>query len=613
MKKFNKIINNLSNFKKRAIISFFDSFLILASIYISLVLRYESTNIYFSNNIYLFIIGFLLFFLLSYLIKINLQTIRFFNLSNIIFLSKVVFFFTLIFFCITFFLNFPNSPRSIPLFVGPIFFLLFIISRLFIRFLVLENRNKNSKLPILIYGAGSTGIYFFEQFYNKYQIIGFIDDDPTKWGRIINSLKVYAYNDLKKIIYKRKIKEIIIAIPNLNFNSRKIFQQKLNDYSIKINFTKMDYDQNLGINKPNIDSIRLYDLIDRDLKVDYKLNNKFKDKVIFISGAGGSIGSELSRQLLMSDPKILYLVDMNELNLFNLSKQLDAIKNQYEIKTILYFKLINLIDVFHITSFFESINKENLKIDYIFHCAAYKHVDLVENNKIYSLKNNMLSTINLVKLAEKYHTKKFVLISSDKAVRPKSLMGKSKLLAEQYVLKFGKINKFTNFTIVRFGNVLGSSGSVIPIFNNQIKNGGPITVTDPNVTRFFMTIEEASYLVLQSSIISKKSEVFLINMGNPIKVIDIARRLLSLHGLVEKNEKNLNGIEIKITGLKKGEKLHEELLIDKDSLKTSNKNLLIASEKEIINLKIQDFENVLNELFKTNSENIFMKKLDELI
>lgn len=613
MKNLNKILNNISNFKKRVIISFFDSFLILASIYISLVLRYESTNIYFSNNIYLFIIGFLLFFSLSYLIKINLQTIRFFNLSNIIFLSKVVFFFTLIFFFIIFFFNFPNSPRSIPLFVGPIFFLIFIISRLSIRFLILENKNKNSKLPILIYGAGSTGIYFFERFYDKFQIIGFVDDDPTKWGRIINSLKVYAYNDLKEIIYKRKIKEIIIAIPNLNFNSRRIFQQKLKDYSIKINFTKMDYDQNLGKNSLNIDSIRLYDLIDRDLKVDFKLNNKFKDKVIFISGAGGSIGSELSRQLLMSDPKILYLVDMSELSLFNLSKQIETIKKQFKIKTILHFKLINLIDVFHVTSFFESINKENLYIDYIFHCAAYKHVDLVENNKIYSFKNNMLSTINLVKLAEKFHTKKFVLISSDKAVRPKSLMGKSKLLAEQYVLKFSKINKFTNFTIVRFGNVLGSSGSVIPIFNNQIKNGGPITVTDPNATRFFMTIEEASYLVLQSSIISKKSEVFLINMGNPIKVIDIARRLLTLHGLVEKNEKNLNGIEIKITGLKKGEKIHEELLIDKDSLKTSNENLLIASEKEIINLDIQDFENTLSELFKTNSENILIKRLDELI
>ena len=194
------------------IISFFDSFLLLVSIYISLVLRYESINIYFSNNIYLFIIGFLLFFSLSYLIKINLQTIRFFNLSNIIFLSKVVFFFTLIFFCITFLFNFPNSPRSIPLFVGPIFFLLFIISRLFLRFLILENKNKNSKLPILIYGAGSTGIYFFQQFHSKYQIIGFIDDDPTKWGRIINSLKVYAYNDLKEIIYKRKIKEIYCNI-----------------------------------------------------------------------------------------------------------------------------------------------------------------------------------------------------------------------------------------------------------------------------------------------------------------------------------------------------------------------------------------------------------------
>lgn len=613
MKKFNKILNNISNFKKRAIITFFDSFLILVSIYISLLLRYESTNIYFYDNIYLFLIGFLLFFSLSYLIKINLQTIRFFNLSNIIFLSKAVFFFTLLFFCITYLINFSNSPRSIPLIVGPIFFLLFIISRLFIKFLILENKNNNSKLPILIYGAGSTGIYFFEQFHKKYQIIGFVDDDPSKWGRVINSLKVYSFKNLKDIIHKKNINEIIIAIPNLTFESRKLFQKKLKDFSVKINFTKMDYDQNLGKNKPNIDSIRLYDLIDRDLKLDYKLNNKFKDKVILVSGSGGSIGSEISRQLLLSHPKKLYLVDMSELNQFNLSKNLETIKSQYNIDTLLCYKLINLIDDFHLNSFFESLEREKIFIDYIFHCAAYKHVDLVENNKIYSFKNNMLSTINLVKLAEKFKTTKFVLISSDKAVRPKSLMGFSKLFAEQFVLKFSKKNEYTSFSIVRFGNVLGSSGSVIPIFNNQIKNGGPITVTDPNATRFFMTIEEASYLVLQSSIISKKSEVYLINMGSPIKVIEIARRLLKLHGLTEKNEKNPDGIEIKIIGLKKGEKLHEELLIDKNSLKTSNKNLLIASEKEINDLNILEFENILNGLFNTDSESYLMKKLNELI
>ena len=377
MKKFNIILNNISNFKKRAIITIFDSILILVSIYISLLLRYESTNIYLSDNIYLFLIGFLLFFSLSYLIKINLQTIRFFNLSNIIFLSKAVFFFTILFFCITYLINFSNSPRSIPLIVGPTFFLLFIISRLFIKFLILENKNNNSKLPILIYGAGSTGIYFFEQFHKKYQIIGFVDDDPSKWGRIINSLKVYSFNDLKVTIHKMNIKEIIIAIPNLNFNSRKLFQQKLKDFSIKINFTKMDYDQNLGKNKLNIDSVRLYDLIDRDIKVDYKLNNKFKDKVILVSGSGGSIGSELSRQLLLSNPKKLYLVDMSELSLFNLSKKLETIKSQYKIDTFLNYKLINLIDKFHLNSFFQSIKEENIFIDYIFHCAAYKHVDLV--------------------------------------------------------------------------------------------------------------------------------------------------------------------------------------------------------------------------------------------
>ena len=231
---------------------------------------------------------------------------------------------------------------------------------------------------------------------------------------------------------------------------------------------------------------------------------------------------------------------------------------------------------------------------------------------MFSFKNNMLSTINLANLSINSFVKKFVLISSDKAVRPKSMMGITKYLSEVYIQKISKKSETTNFSIVRFGNVLGSSGSVLPIFRSQIENGGPITVTDPNATRFFMTIEEASYLVIQASIISEKSEILLINMGKPVKVIDLAKKLISFYGLNERSKENPEGIEIKITGLKKGEKLHEELLTNEKSIKTINENLMIANEEDNIKISFEDFQIFLKDIIKNNSEIYLNKKLKDL-
>ena len=231
---------------------------------------------------------------------------------------------------------------------------------------------------------------------------------------------------------------------------------------------------------------------------------------------------------------------------------------------------------------------------------------------MFSFKNNMLSTINLANLSINSFVKKFVLISSDKAVRPKSMMGITKYLSEVYIKKISKKSEKTNFSIVRFGNVLGSSGSVLPIFRSQIENGGPITVTDPNATRFFMTIEEASYLVIQASIIAEKSEILLINMGKPVKVIDLAKKLLSFYGLNEKSKDNPEGVEIKITGLKKGEKLHEELLINEKSIKTINENLMVANEEDNIKISFENFQIFLNDIIENNSEIYLNKKLKDL-
>ncbi len=602
----------LSSIQKKIIITLFDLTLLSFSIYLSLLIRYESFNIYFLDNLFTFLIGLFLFFLFSIIFKINQQIIRTFNISNVIFFLKVIFLFTFIFFILIYLINFPNSPRSIPLFTGPIFFLIFITSRLLILYLTNNMNQSSAKIPVLIYGAGSSGVFFNEILTPNKKVIGFIDDDDSKIGRNINNIRVYNYSDINNLIKAQNIKEIIVAIPRLNLIDRKNFSKKLKKFQIKVNFVTLSRDYDNTNNNLNFDEVRLYDLIDRDLRVDFDLNKNFFNKTVIITGAGGSIGSELSRQILMSDPKNLIFIDFSELNLFNLQKNINVIKDQFKISSKVKYKLLNLCNYHDLEALFLKIKDEIGYVDFVFHCAAYKHVNLVEDNKFISFKNNMLATINSATLSDRYNVNKFVLISSDKAVRPKSMMGITKYLSEIYVLKIGKISDNTIFSIVRFGNVLGSSGSVLPIFNNQIKNGGPITVTHTEATRFFMTIEEASYLVIQASIIAEKLDILLINMGNPIKVIDLARKLLSSLGLKEKTKNNQNGIEIKIIGLKDGEKLHEELLIDKHSIKTINENLMIAKEDDKINFNLDEFNSFLNDIIKKNSENYLIEKLNLL-
>ena len=609
---FIKLQKNLSLSQKKIIITFFDIILVVLSTYFSFIIRYESFQIYLTDNIYIFLIGVILYLIISTIFRLNQQILRSFNLSNVFFIIKVISIYTLVFFIVTFFINFQNSPRSIPIFIGPILFFFFISSRLFLFYVTNSNISGSSKktIPILIYGAGASGIYFNETIDSVYKVIGFIDDDFSKIGRRINNLKVYSYININDLVKENNIREIIVAIPRLNISERKIFQKKLNNFNVKINFIALSFNNQKSQNL-EFDNIRLYDLIDRDLKVDFDLNKNFYNKTVIITGAGGSIGSELSRQIIMSEPKCLILIDISEINLFNLDNQIKLITNQFNIQSDVKFKLLNLTDELSVKKIFSELDLQ-YKIDYVFHCAAYKHVSLVQQNKFDAFKNNMLSTMNIANYSDIFAVKKFVLISSDKAVRPEGMMGMTKYLSESYVQKISLISNHTNFSIVRFGNVLGSSGSVLPIFQDQIKNGGPITVTDPSVTRYFMTIEEACYLVIQAAIIAKKSETFLINMGEPIKVIELARRLLRSLGLNEKTDATPNGIEIKITGLKKGEKLHEELLITEKSLKTVNKNLMIADEKDKIDLDLDNFKNLIKNIINSNSENYLEKSLSQL-
>ena len=328
-------------------------------------------------------------------------------------------------------------------------------------------------------------------------------------------------------------------------------------------------------------SLKIEDLIYRDIvKTDSKIiRNSFTNKTILITGAGGSIGKEITMQILKINPKRIIILDFCEYNLYSL-------KNQILLKSNLNIHFSFILGDCCNKKLIDSLFKK-FTIDILIHSAAYKHVPLVEENPLIGLSNNILSTKILTDYAIKYKIEKAVLISTDKAVRPTNVMGASKRVAEliflnsQNIINSNEVYKNTKFSIVRFGNVLGSSGSVVPLFNNQIKKGGPITITHPSVTRFFMTIEEATILVLEAASFSKGGELFLLDMGEPIKILDLAKKLIKLNGLTIKNENSKEGdIEIKFIGLREGEKLFEELLIDGNILPTPSEYIFKTNEKE---------------------------------
>lgn len=416
---------------------------------------------------------------------------------------------------------------------------------------------------ILIYGAGELGEEAARKLRRnpgEYNLIGFIDDKPSKIGNKLHNLPIYGpTSQLSAILNKHQISEVIIAIAALGGEDvLKITREcRKSNVICRIvpNFNDML--------KKDIDikDIDISDLLRREPKDLDKLqiSHFIKGKTILITGAGGSIGTELSRQCVRYDAKRLVLVDSSEYNLYSLREELSS--SQTEIR----FCLANVSN----NGSLENIIREELPHIFL-HAAAYKHVPIVEENPFEGVLNNVGSTINTAELADKYGVEKYVLISTDKAVRPTNVMGASKRIAELYIQNFNPKSK-TEFIGVRFGNVLGSSGSVIPKFLEQIKQGGPVTVTHPEITRYFMLVNEAVQLVLQAASIGNGGNLFILNMGKPVKIAEMAEDLIFLSG-----RKPHQDIKIEFTGLRAGEKLYEELLIDDAEKKTQYENILIA-------------------------------------
>ncbi len=460
---------------------------------------------------------------------------------------------------------------------------------------------------LLIVGAGNTGVTLLGDIHKKavaeYEVVGFIDDDPRKQGTFILGLPVLGtVEGLPKICKDRNIEEIAIAMPSATHRQRRRVIQVCE--GIKIRFHTVPSYSDIVSGKFRVSQIRnvdINDLLGREaVELDlHSIETFLKNKVIFVSGAGGSIGSEMCRQVCNFGPKLLLLIEQAENPLFYIERELHRRFPAIQIKTI----ICDITDKLRVNEIFEKYRPE-----VVIHAAAHKHVPLMELNPGEAVKNNVVGTQVIADAADNYGATNFVMISTDKAVNPSSIMGSSKRIAEMYIQDLSKTSK-TQFVTVRFGNVLDSEGSVVPIFKKQIAEGGPVTVTHPEMKRYFMTIPEASQLVLQAATMGKGGEIFVLDMGEPVKIVDLAKELITLSGFSPEED-----IEIKFTGIRPGEKLFEELAIKGEDMQPT-KHPKIAIWKNIIKdrEKLRAAINELVSIAKTSSYNEITKKIKELV
>lgn len=491
-------------------------------------------------------------------------------------------------------------PRTIGL-IQPMLLLLTVgSSRLIARYWLgglYQNILFKATLPkVLIYGAGSTGRQLATALANsrEMRVLGFLDDNRDLHRQTLNGLNIYNPADLPNLVSTLGISTILLAFPSATRRRRNEILDSIKQFGVAVRtLPKVAEIASGKIKVSDLRELDIDDLLGRDpVQPNPQLMSKNNlGKTVLVTGAGGSIGSELCRQILLLNPSKLLLVEQNEFALYNIHHELEeALKTANPGNNTRLVPLLgNVRDEQRMESIFMA-----WKPNTIYHAAAYKHVPLVEHNSTEGLRNNLFGTIVCARLAARFNVENFVLISTDKAVRPTNVMGATKRLAEMALQAFAADKASTLFCIVRFGNVLGSSGSVVPRFRQQIKDGGPITLTHAEMTRYFMTIPEAAQLVIQAGAMAKGGDVFLLDMGEPVKIFELAKRMIELSGLQIRDENNPDGdIQIDITGLRPGEKLYEELLIGENPEKTEHPRIMKGQENF---LPVEQFETELQRL-----------------
>lgn len=466
----------------------------------------------------------------------------------------------------------------------------------------------NGKYNVLIIGAGDCASAIMTEIRkeksNEYNIVGIIDDNKSKIGNYLNGVKILGdRNDISKIVKEENIDKIFFAIAKISGEERAKIIDICSNTKAKVKVIPGYYqllEEGISFNKMR--EVDLKDLIGREeVELDKNgIEEYIKDKVILVTGGGGSIGSELCRQIAKYNPKLLLILDIYENNAYDIQNELSFSQPNLNKKVI----IASVRDKFRLNQIISAYRPS-----IIFHAAAHKHVPLMEDNPGEAIKNNVIGTLNMVELANQYMVEKFVLISTDKAVNPTNIMGATKRLCEMIVQAANneRGNK-TEFVAVRFGNVLGSNGSVIPLFKRQIKKGGPVTLTHKNITRYFMLIPEAAQLVLQAGAYAKGGEVFVLDMGKPVKIYDLAENLIRLSGYRPNED-----IKIEITGLRPGEKLYEELLMNKELRKTQHNKIFVDKPE---NISLSNLKNQIDDLIfviKLGNKNILKDKIKEIV
>lgn len=575
------------------LILLFDVFLILLSSNIAYFIRLEKLDV---NNL---ILKYLLFYLGIYLLiffifKLKDLSHRYFSVSH----TKQLLFPFICLFVIwsiyPIFFQIIGYPRSLGVLTFLIFFLCYISSRVLIsKFLNYKNDKKN-----IIFIGFNENIYDLISAYTKrFKVSAIFVNKNIKFNyKNILGVKIRDLDELLIFLEKKKIDQVIID--NKYFKNPTIKKLLLNLNQFQAKILSVNSENQLSVE--DVQQVELNDIIYRGIS-DLKFSGDFEiNDTILITGGAGSIGSAIIKQIAnkFNDIKIVCL-DSSENNIYNIQEDINNNDIEFVIGDINDREFVKHI-----------IDKYSINI--IFHTAAYKHVPIMEYNIYQSFKNNCLGTLCLSEESVKSKIKKFIFVSSDKAVRPTNVMGLSKRLSESiidyYQQQFNKKKIDTKFSIVRFGNVLESSGSLIPLLRKQILSGGPITITHKDVTRYFMTLSEAAHLVIESSFLTNGSEIFLFDMGQPIKILDLAKRMVNLYGRQIKTEKNIDGIEIEYIGLRPGEKLYEELLVDNKALKTKNSNIYISQEKRVSSIIYEKYFNFL----KSDLTNISYSNLIEI-
>ncbi|HGS4502171.1 TPA: polysaccharide biosynthesis protein [Vibrio parahaemolyticus] len=488
-------------------------------------------------------------------------------------------------------------PRTVPIIYGAFLALFCGGPRVIVRSLIAQSYSTHSK-EVLIYGAGSGGrqLAMALRSSGDYRVRAFIDGDSTLCNTMILGLPVIAIEDAMPLINKYDVSQVLLAVPSAKRSRRKVILDELAKLPVEV-LTVPDM-TDIVSGKAKIDELKdvaIEDLLGRDPVAPQQvlLEANIKDKVVMVTGAGGSIGSELCRQIVEQSPKSIILFELSEFGLYQIDRELNQLKSEKGL-TCDIIPLLGSVQRQHRLE----TTMSSFKVQTVYHAAAYKHVPLVEFNVIEGVRNNIYGTYYTACAAIKAGVESFVLISTDKAVRPTNVMGTTKRMAELGLQALADQENAkpngTRFCMVRFGNVLGSSGSVIPVFKQQIASGGPVTVTHPEITRFFMTIPEAAQLVIQAGAMGKGGDVFVLDMGESVKITDLASNLIQLSGLEVKSEVNPHGdIEIQFSGLRPGEKLYEELLIGDNVKQTAHERIMTAHE---VHLPLEEYDLLLNEL-----------------